>query len=316
MSLLSQVSSSPMLREYAQGLSQSAAQPVADFLAPTVPVSTMVGRYKAYTEKDRFRIPKTLRALGGRATEIGFVVQDKSYNCQPHALDYPIDRLEEMEESQLENAMMEGARMISEVAALSHEQLVIQTALNQLGAGTPVNWNSGGTDPVDDIDTQILTVIKNAAYGSAMGVGVLFGATAWKKFKNNSNVRQKFVVGVGARGGPGGPGLAIPTEEMVGGLLMGNPECRVSYMVQDTAGEGLAQSFSFLLDLSVLIFARRDTPDRRDPSFMKTFRLADQFMVPGSYVRDDNRVEVAKFDWSEDVQITNATAAKLLVPAA
>ncbi len=32
-------------------------------------------------------------------------------------------------------------------------------------------------------------------------------------------------------------------------------------------------------------------------------------MVPSSYVRDDGRVEVAKFDWSEDVKVTNSAAA-------
>jgi hypothetical protein len=31
-------------------------------------------------------------------------------------------------------------------------------------------------------------------------------------------------------------------------------------------------------------------------------------MVPGSYTRDDGRVEVAKFDWSEDVKVTNSAA--------
>jgi hypothetical protein len=45
---------------------------------------------------------------------------------------------------------------------------------------------------------------------------------------------------------------------------------------------------------------------------MKTFRLMNRFMVPGSYQRDDGRVEVAKFDWSEDVQVSNASAAKRL----
>jgi hypothetical protein len=302
-----------MLREYAQGLAQSAAQPVADFLAPAVPVATSVGRFKSYTEKDRFRVPNTLRAIGGRATELGFAVSDKTYNCQPHALDYPIDRIEEMESEAVENAMMEGARMISEVAALAHEQVVINAAVAQLAGGaTAVTWSSGSADPVNDIDTQLLAVIKNAAYGSAMGTRVLFGASAWRVFKNNASVRGKFVVGSGARTGSGGAGLAIPTEEMVGGLLVGNPECRVSYMVQDANAEGKAQSMSFLLDNSVIVFASRETPDRRDPSFMKTFRLAGQFMVPGAYVRDDNRVEVAKFDWSEDVQITNPTAAALL----
>jgi hypothetical protein len=31
-------------------------------------------------------------------------------------------------------------------------------------------------------------------------------------------------------------------------------------------------------------------------------------MVPGSYVREDGRAEVAKFDWSEDVRVTNSAA--------
>jgi hypothetical protein len=79
-------------------------------------------------------------------------------------------------------------------------------------------------------------------------------------------------------------------------------------MIYDTAAEGLAESISFLLDSTVLVFARKEAPSRRDPSFMKTFRLMNRFMVPGSYMRDDGRVEVAKFDWSEDVKVTNSAA--------
>ena len=37
-------------------------------------------------------------------------------------------------------------------------------------------------------------------------------------------------------------------------------------------------------------------------------------LVPGSYQRDDGRVEVAKFDWSEDTEITNADAVRILTP--
>jgi hypothetical protein len=79
-------------------------------------------------------------------------------------------------------------------------------------------------------------------------------------------------------------------------------------MIYDATAEGLAESVNFLLDSTVLIFARKEAPSRRDPSFMKTFRLMNRFMVPGSYMRDDGRVEVAKFDWSEDVKVTNSAA--------
>ncbi len=194
MSRLSDISSNPTLRTFAQGAAQSAIKPVADFLAPTVEVATSVGRYKQYTEKNRFHIPETLRTLGGRATELAFDATDVTFNCEPHALDYPVDNLEQLEAEQIENMLREGAVAVAEVAALAHEKTVIDAALAAIGAGTDKTWNSSA-DPVDDIDDSILSVIKTAEYGSLMGVGVLFGATAWKIFKNQAKVRGRFVVG-------------------------------------------------------------------------------------------------------------------------
>jgi hypothetical protein len=302
MSRLSDISSSPVLKEFAQGAAQTNIMPVADFLAPTVEVPTSVGRFKKYTEKHRFRIPQTLRAIGGRAAELSFEVSDESYNCNPHALDYPVDNLERLEAGELEDCLREGAVACAEVAALAHEKSVIDAALGAVGAGTAKTWNSAA-DPVSDLDDAILAVIKAAKYGSLMGVGVLFGATAWKIFKNAEKVRSRIVGGIGKSG------LAVPSEDNAMDLLIGKPTVRTSYMVYDDAPEGKPEEVKFLLDSTVLIFARRANPTRRDPSFMKTFRLAGQYMVPGSYVREDGRVEVAKFDWSEDVRITNASAA-------
>ena len=302
MSRLSDISSSPVLREFAQGAAQSAIMPVADFLAPTIEVPTSVGRYKKYTEKNRFRLPNTLRSIGGRAAELRFEVSDEMYNCEPHALDYPVDSLEKLESADLENALREGSVAVAEVAALCHEKSVIDAALGAAGAGAGVVWGDDA-DPIADIDGAIMDVIKAAKYGSLMGVGVLFGASAWVLFKNAAKVRGRFVVGSSAAGG-----LAVPTEASAGNLFVGTPDVRASYMVYDDAANGLAEDIQFLLDDAVLVFARRANPTRRDPSFMKTFRLMGQYMVPSSYIRDDGRVEVAKFDWSEDVRVTNAAA--------
>jgi hypothetical protein len=307
MSRLSDISASPVLREFAQGAAQSAIMPVADFLAPTVEVPTSVGRYKKYTEKDRFRIPSTLRSIGGRATELRFEVSDETFNCEPHALDYPVDNLEKLESEDLENALREGAVAVAEVAALSHEKSVIDAAMNAAGAGTAKVWGASA-DPVSDVDAAILDVIKAAKYGSLMGVGVLFGASAWCLFKNQDKVRGRFVIGNGGKGG----NLAVPTEDNAGQLFVGTPQVRTSYMVFDNAAPGVAEDVKFLLDTTVLVFARRPNPTRRDPSFMKSFRLMGKYMVPSSYMRDDGRVEVAKFDWSEDVRVTNSAAIKRL----
>jgi len=307
MSRLSDISASPTLREYAQGAAQDAIMPVADFLAPTVEVATSVGRFKKYTEKNRFRIPSTLRTLGGRASELRFEATDATYNCEPHALDYPVDNLEQLEAEGLEDMLREGVTAVAEMAALSHEASVISAALEAVGAGTSKTWNASA-DPVADVDDAILSVIKAAKYGSLMGVGVMFGAAAWKIFKNQDKVRGRFVVGNGSGKDSGKLGLAVPTEQSATQMFIGTPEVKTSYMIYDTAPEGKAESISFLLDSTILVFARKSAPTRRDPSFMKTFRLMNKFMVPGSYMRDDGRVEVAKFDWSEDVQVTNSAA--------
>lgn len=305
MSRLSDLSASPMIREFAQGAAQTAIQPIADFLAPVVNVGRSVGRYKVYDQKNRFKIPNTHRGLTGDATQVTFSASDATYNCEPHALDFPVDVLEQDESADLENMLQEGAQMIAEVGALDHEKTVIDLALATISSSSTLTW-SGSTpsDPVGDIDTDILSVIKAAAYGSAMDVGVLFGANAWRLFKNNTYVKGRFVQG--NKSTPSA--VAVPSVENVGQLFIGNPESRVSFMVADTTQEGLAASLAFLLDLTILVFARKPNPTRRDPSFMKTFRLANRWMQPGTYMRDDGRVEVAKFDWSEAVVVTNSGA--------
>lgn len=301
MSRLSSISPSPTIREYAQGAAQSAIQPVADFLAPTVGVSTSTGKFKKYTEKNRFHVPDTRRSIGGDATKIVFAASDATFNCEPHALDYPVDKLEQLEEADLENRLQEGADAIAEIGALAHEQAVITQALATIGAGTDSNFTSASIDPVDILDEQIKTVLKAAKYGSLMSVGVLFGVTAWQRFKNNANVVKRVYSGSNKPAGV--------SDSQASSLLLGEPEIRTSYMVVDSAPEGVAEDIDFLLDTAILIFARHPSPTRRDPSFMKTFRLRNQFMVPGFYESTDGRVDFAKFDWSEDVQVTNSAAA-------
>ena len=301
MSKLSSISANAMLREYSQGAAQSMTSAVADFLAPTVPVATSVGKYKEYTAKNRFRIPNTRRSIGGAATQIGFDAQDKTYNCEPHALDFPVDNLEKIESGDLENIFQEGADMIAEVAGLAHEKTVVDLALATVGAGTALSTGAND-DIIKQLDADILSVIKAAKFGGLMGVGVLVGAGAWSVIKNHASVRNRFVAG-------GKQQFANLNINQLGQLLIAEAQCAVSLLCFDDAPEGLPEDIQFILDGDVLVFARRDQPTRRDPSFMKTFRLRGQFMVPGSYQKEDGRGEVAKFDWSEDVQVTNSAAA-------
>lgn len=303
MSKIAAISSKPEVREYAQGAASDALTKlkVANFLAPRVPVASTVGRYKSYTEKNRFRIPSTLRSVGGRATELGFTASDKTYNLEAHALDFPVDVIQEMDEADIVDLLKEGADMTAEVSALAHEKQVIDLALAELGAGEDQTW-SASADPVALLNAEILDIIKAAKYGSLMGVRVLFGATAMLYFRDHPKVTAKFSSKSGTK-----PAL---DSRMVSSLLITEPEVETTYSVYDDAAEGLDEDVKFALDANIIIFACKPNPTRRDPSFMKTFARRGQFMVPGSYVREDGRVEVAKFDWQVEPQVTNAPAGK------
>jgi hypothetical protein len=300
MSKLASVSANPILVEYSQGAAQSATSSIADFLAPTVPVGTSTGRFKRYTVKSRFRIPDTRRAVGGRATQIGFSAEDANYNCAPHALDFPVDNLELVESDGLMNLLQEGADICAQVGALAHEKSVVDLALSTLGAGTALSIG-GSDDIVTQIDANVLSVIKAAKMGGLMNVGVVFGAGAWRVAKNHASVKGRLISG-------GKRDLANVTLEDFGSLLISKCDAKVSLMCYDDAPEGVAEDIKFVLDGDIIVFARVAQPTRFDPSFMKTFRLRNQWMKPGTYTREDGRAEVAKFDWSEDVQVTNESA--------
>jgi len=299
------LSAKPTVMAFAQGAAQRAIQPVADFIAPSVDVGVSVGQYKVYTEKNRFRIPETKRAVGGRATRVAFDASDATFNCQPHALDYPVDNLERIEsEAAGENILNEGAQAVAEIAALAHEKEVVDKALVAAGSGTSLSVGASD-DVVDQLDSQIRAVLLAAKYGSLMGVGVLFGALAWQRVKNHASVKGRFVAG-------GKSQFAVPELGDFSKLLLAAPDCRMSFMVYDDAPEGKDADTKFILDGTILLFARMANPTRRDPSFMKTFRLMGEWMKPGVYQTEDGRGEVAKFDWSEDVKVTNAAAIKRL----
>ena len=309
MGRLADITAQQQVQDYAQGLVQQFTSKVADFLAPTVNVSSVTGRYAIYNEKHRFKIPNTAREPGARAVQITMGASAGTFNCKHNALDAPVDILEQAAaDGWSENMLAEAGQMCAEVAGLAHENSVISAAVTQLtGGAVTLDFATTTQDVVNDIDTQIEAVVKSAGGGGGiMNVGVLFGITAARKFKNHATVRARFINNAGRGSVPS------PTFEEAAGLLLGRPSVMMSSCIQDTAVEGVAQSLSYLLANKIIVFVRSPSPTRRDPSFMKTFRLNGKWMVPGSYIREDGRGEVAKFDWSEDVKITNSTAAVML----
>lgn len=306
MSRLSDLGSNPTLKEYAQGAAQSAIAKIADFLAPTVGVSAMTGKYKIYTAKHRFKLPNSRRSVGGDAVQLGFDASDANYNLEANALDAPVDIQETMASEDMEAAMEEAADLVSETAGLIHEKDTVDKAVAALTAVTPSFIDAN--DPIKVIDGYILDVMKGTKSGSTMDVRVLMGATLLKSLKNHPKVKANVITGKGK------DGVNTVNEQNLSAMLIGNPDVRATFMIFDDSAEGLDEDIKFVLDTSMIIFAAKTAPTRRDPSFMKTFRLRNKWMVPGVYTKPDGRSEVAKFDWHEEVVVTNSDAAKLVTP--
>lgn len=312
-SRIAQMATSPLLTQFAITASQKAVRPVGNFLAPLCEVPDLTFRYKIYTEQNRFRIPSTRRNPGSPVTRLGFTADDGSATLEPNALDFPIPNVAGLSDEALSYSIMEAQSILADVSALALENEQISTAVNALTAGAiPFDPSDDTKDPIADnaggLDTLCLNVLKAAKNGAP--VKILFGAAAFKKWRNNKQVRSRFIVS--NRGGGGSVGAVSPTIADVGMLLMTNPEVQISMMVVDTSAPGTAESISFLLDEKIIIFASNSAPNRMDPSFMKTFAPMGGFFKPGSYVTEDQRDEVLKMDWSTLPKVTNSAAALMI----
>jgi hypothetical protein len=310
-SRIGQLATSPLLTQFAISASQKAIRKVGSFLFPLCEVPDLSFRYRVYNDKNRYRIPSTKRPPGAPATVIGFSSTDAYNELEPNALDFPIPNAEGLSDDALQWSIMEGQSTLADVSGLALEVEQITLGVSTLTAGAVTfDWSNNANDPIGDatygLDTIILNVMKAAKNGAM--VKVLFGATAFKLFRNNSNVRGRFVVGQGR----GAVGLVSPTIGDVTGLLFGNPQCELALMVQDTSQQNQNANISFILDTAVIVFAGNDSPNRMDPSFGKTFSRMGGFFRAGSYVTTDQRDEVLKMDWTTLPLVTNAAAGQMI----
>jgi hypothetical protein len=285
MNELSEISSEFAQSVYAAGSTQVNAKRVGLYIAPRVPVPTHFGTYKKWSDKNRFCIPGTERGLGGHATVIEADAMDGTYDATPRALDYAVERA--VGEAEVPLLLKDGASIVFDIAELDHERRTIQAALEGAGAGTAKVWNSSA-DPVDEIDTEIKALMLATRCAD---IKILFGVTAWQIFKNHPKVTARCKGDLSYASCPN--------------LFHNGSEFRAAYAMADQNPEGLVESIDFILDDEALIFTCSPNPNRRDPSFMKSFGVISDRLGAKIWTRKDGRVDFVAYDWSEDVRVTN-----------
>ena len=289
MSQIVAITASPTSQTYALGAVQRRTRKVANFLAPSVPVTSAHAIYKAWNEKSRFFIPNSVRALGGDGAEVGIEATDAFLDCFPHALNNTVDR---SLGDNVDLLAKDSSDLLADIYGLAHLFEVVTTAKAAAGSGENIDFTSGAVDPIAVIDAHINSVLLA---GKCEQAGVLFGATAWNAFKNNAAVRQ---------------GRGPLNWELNPSLFNADAEFRSCFSVIDTAPEGVDAVMDFLLKDTILIFGTQAEPTRRDPSFMKTFRVEGQEEILRIIPTQDGRKLRVMLDWVAEVRVTNSAAVK------
>jgi len=297
MNRLESISRKSTAADYATGAFQQNTRPVGEFLAPSVAVAGHSGLYKRWSEKSRFYVPNTLRELGGPATEIASDASDGKYNCAPQALDFPIDNAVGDEEAKM--LSMDAVDYLSDIYGLAHLYETLIKAKEAAGAGVNKNYDPL-VDPVELIDAEVEAVLLA---GKCEEAGVLFGASAWRRFKNHPLVAAR---------------RQVMKWELNPALFTADARYMGCFAVVDTAPEGIDPVMDFLLKNEVIVFGRHPAPHRRDPSFMKTFRESQWIKNVRTKKTNDGRKTLVMLDWSAEIQVTNSTAVKRInyLPAA
>jgi hypothetical protein len=301
MSRLTTAAINPTLTTYAQGLAQDIVSALAEFFAPNVVVGATAGKYKQYDDKNAFlAYAETRRAIGGPATRLRFAATDGTYNCEPHALEIPIDDEERRragdQQDRLERAK---TKALVTTSVVSKEDRVLTVVKNNVSAVADKGvWSNAANDPITEINEQILAVAKaTGMYPNRLALGL----GAWAVLRDHPKVIARQ---------PGAELIGLSLEQLAKMLLNPAMEVKVG-MLSKTTGWGLANSKSNIVGDEVFVFLGSANSTEYDPSALKTFTAADGSVTAVRVYRDENaRSDILAVDYSEQIVLTGSACIK------
>lgn len=298
----SAASSNPTLTNYAQGLAQDLSSALAEFLAPTVEVPSTIGRYKKFDDKNAFQVYTTARALGGRASRIEFETTDPTYNCQPQALEVPVDDAERDAADADDPVRLDESKIKTLISSttLSHEAAVVDKTISAVPAEAGLGvWSNPNVDPIAELDGLIEKISTDTGMMPnriAMGIG------AWRAFRSHPKVIARQ---------PGATLIGLSTAQASAMLLNPGVEIRVGVLSRDTTKFGTGANKQNIVGARLLIFLASVSPTQYDPSFAKTFTgRRGGITAVRTYREEGARSDIHAVDWSEDIQVTGVLCGK------
>ncbi len=257
-----------------------ASNPVLDLIAPQVDVAVTSGKCKVYGDQDPLFLPDTERPTGESASRIDSADLRDMYRCLPNGLEASVD-LGTCNERELEMICRQNILMI---ASLSSASRTIKALALAKAAKASANISfADADDPVELMDVQIEAVLKAGQTGMC---GIVFGATAWKLFKNHPKVAERV-------------DSAALKWELRPTLFTGNARYIPCFEIDPDTSD-------FVLQSEVLIFCRTDVPTNVSRDFMKRFTNIGLLNGIKAYPSDDGRQLNTAIDWQEEIKVSNS----------
>tara|TARA_R110002020_G_scaffold64898_3_gene171765 strand:+ start:2960 stop:3925 length:966 start_codon:yes stop_codon:yes gene_type:complete len=234
------------------GYMQEANHFIADKVFPIVPVSKQSDRYFVYDEGDFYRSEATLRAPGTESAGAGFDIDNTpSYYAGVYAVHKDID-------DQIRANSDAAIQPDRDATLFCTQQLLIKRELvwaannfttgkwsADIAGGGLLNgvWSSAGSTPIEDVDKQADTILKQTGYKPNV---MCVGADVHRVLKNHPDVLDRIRY----------TQEGIVTEDLLASLL-GVDKYLVLRATQNTAQQGAANSMSFIgaADDALLVYA-------------------------------------------------------------
>ncbi len=287
------------LTKFANGLFQDSADPNSEFLAPVVGTGIVTFTVLDYAKRSGFQIPDGARAIGGDSKAVQSDGERVQISLKPNGLHDMIDQHELDQAGPDGISLLRQSRVQNIVSQASNSRFknTIETINSVLNSPIAANW-ADANDPIKQIDTLIEEMSNET---SKMPNRMLMSLTAWRIFRNNAKVIDRF---------PGMAQISVSKAQSEGFFI--NPDLKI--MVCNTIFDSkiaAASSKGNAIAADAYLFYAQDGANVYDNSFAKTFRVTTAM---SSNVRTSQKDygEKLMVDWTEVVYVNNPAMGRRL----
>lgn len=273
------------LTTYSYGLMLDSTQFVAGAASSRIPVLQEAGKYNVYPPGYFWRDEAKVRPLGGRPAQVGYAVEDASYDAEEWALEHMIDdRTRRNARAQInldENAtrLLTGKQMIradriwvDKFFKTGVWGMEVAGVASAPGADQFLQWGDAASNPLEDIEEW--KELIRLATGMEPNILVL-GANVRKRLKNHPEIIDR---------------IKYSERAMITNALMASmfevDQLRIARALYNTANERLpgdnhgGQTLTYIADPNAALLAYIDpNPALNSPTAIANF--AWDALVPG-----------------------------------